>query len=52
MKNIILSSLPKLEIILEQEPLVLNMNVCLSFGLSSLLKMKGSKGEVKKFPHD
>lgn len=52
MKNIILSSPPKREIILEQEPLALNINVCLCFGLSSLLKMKGRRGEVKKFPHD
>lgn len=52
MKNIVLSSPPKREIILEQEPLALNINVCLCFGLSSLLKMKGLRGEVKKFPRD
>lgn len=52
MKNIVLSSPPKREIILEQELLALNINVCLCFGLSSLLKMKGRRGEVKKFPHD
>lgn len=59
MQNIILSSPPEREIILEQQPLVLNINVCLCFGFATsaqtlqITKMKRSdriNGQFKHFP--